>query len=412
MDDDAGGGVPVMAASGLRMLWLSDHLLVSEQGHHVSYNGFIADAARRAGMGVRVLCAEGCSAEVPGGFRMDGIFRKDWRSAPAPWISRSRRALDMLELFARRRFLADLRRGVRFNDINSDDIIFAEMLAPRNLAGWLAWLTEAPPGREPFLVLHLGYAAERFGADWEIPIHLGSLRKSGKISRTRFVTDSIDLQSKYEKILGEPVAILPVVISRRAGDSYKVPQRPPLFSCLGNARREKGFAEILSAVDLINGSDEGAEVRFLLQVSDPDAPSAEALKKFRSSGAGNVRLITSPLSDNDYLAALKETDVLLAPYHVDKYHDRTSGLFCEAMTAGKPLVATEGTLMARNVIRDGTGWVTKDRDAESLVKTLMRASGELDEVAKRSRELMSHYGPMFHPDTFVSGLIALAGEAR
>ncbi len=58
-----------------------------------------------------------------------------------------------------------------------------------------------------------------------------------------------------------------------------------------------------------------------------------------------MRLITRPLSDAEYLGALKETDVLLAPYHADRYGDRTSGIFCEAMTAGKPLVATEGTLL-------------------------------------------------------------------
>ncbi len=35
----------------MRTLWLADHLLVSERGHHVSYNGFIADSAKRGGHG-------------------------------------------------------------------------------------------------------------------------------------------------------------------------------------------------------------------------------------------------------------------------------------------------------------------------------------------------------------------------
>ena len=95
----------------MRTLWLADHLLVSERGHHVSYNGFIADSARRAGLDVRILCARECDAEVPGGFRMHRIFRKDWRNNPSPLLSRSRLALDILEILAKRRFQSDLLQG-------------------------------------------------------------------------------------------------------------------------------------------------------------------------------------------------------------------------------------------------------------------------------------------------------------
>jgi hypothetical protein len=40
-------------------------------GHHLSHAGYIADAAKRAGMGVRILCARKCSVKVADGFRMD-----------------------------------------------------------------------------------------------------------------------------------------------------------------------------------------------------------------------------------------------------------------------------------------------------------------------------------------------------
>ena len=96
----------------MRTLWLADHLLVSERGHHVSYNGFIADAAKRAGMDVHILCARECAAQVPGGFAMRGIFRKDVRNTPSAMLSRSRFAIDALERLARRRFQADLAKGI------------------------------------------------------------------------------------------------------------------------------------------------------------------------------------------------------------------------------------------------------------------------------------------------------------
>jgi hypothetical protein len=61
--------------SKVRTLWLADHLLFDERGHHLSHAGYIADAAKRAGMGVRILCARKCRVKVAGGFRMDGYFQ-------------------------------------------------------------------------------------------------------------------------------------------------------------------------------------------------------------------------------------------------------------------------------------------------------------------------------------------------
>ena len=402
--------VSSIAEGNMRTLWLADHLLVSERGHHVSYNGFIADAAKRAGMDVHILCARECVAQVPGGFAMRGIFRKDVRNTPSPLLSRSRLALDALERLARRRFQADLATGITPEIIKSEDIIFAEMLAPRNLAGWLRWLRDFPKEALPNLVLHLGYASERFGADKEIPTLLESLERSGKFSRAHFATDSDILKEKYTAIFQRPVAPLPLVISRQASECYKPPGMPVHFVCLGNAREEKGFTEILTAIDTLSSNGGLPNARFTLQSSDPDAHSAAALAGFRSARAPGISLITKPLDDDSYLRLLKDADVLLLPYHVDRYQDRTSGVFCEAMTSGKPTIVNEGSFLGLEVRRQGIGWLARDRDPASLAETMRRAVRELDSVAARCAKLMPHYKLMFHPDTFVSQLLALADD--
>jgi hypothetical protein len=98
----------------VRTLWLADHLLADARGHHLSHAGYLADAARRAGLGVRILCARKCDVRVSGNVRMDGIFRKDLRNSPSRFFSRSRFALDFLEALSRRRFQQDLFRfGIR-----------------------------------------------------------------------------------------------------------------------------------------------------------------------------------------------------------------------------------------------------------------------------------------------------------
>ncbi|HEY5742289.1 MAG TPA: glycosyltransferase [Terrimicrobiaceae bacterium] len=396
----------------MRTLWLADHLLVSERGHHVSYNGFIADSAKRAGMAVRILCARECDAEVPGGFPMHRIFRKDWRNSPWPLLTRSRRALDALEIVARRRFEADLRNNIGRQNVARDDIIFAEMLAPRNLVAWLRWFDCFPIQSQPTLVLHVGYASERFGANKEIPVLLRQLEQSGKLSRAHFATDSPMLKEKYEAIFRRPVTHLPLVISRHASECYKPPGTSPHFVCLGNAREEKGYVEILAAVDILHANGNPPDARFTLQSSYPDAASTTALAAFRSAKAKSVSLIHQPLDDQSYLRLLTDADVVLVPYYLNRYHDRTSGVFCEAMTAGKPVIATEHSFLGLEVAKQGIGWLVPDRDPASMARVIRRAIDELNTVAARCAELMPHYKLLFHPDTFVSQLLTLADEKK
>jgi glycosyltransferase involved in cell wall biosynthesis len=224
------------------------------------------------------------------------------------------------------------------------------------------------------------------------------------------VTDSDILKEKYQAIFQRPVPHLPHVISRQASECYKPPEKPFHFVCLGNARHEKGFAEILAAIDILTSNGGLPDVRFTLQSSDPDARSAAALARFRSASVPRVSLIHRPLDDESYLRLLKEADVLLLPYHVERYRDRTSGVFCEAMTAGKPSIVTEGSFLELEVRRQGIGWLARDRDPSSLAETIQRATRELSEVAARCAKLMPRYKAMFHPDTFISQILALADE--
>jgi glycosyltransferase involved in cell wall biosynthesis len=392
----------------VRTLWLADHLLVDERGHHLSHAGYIADAAKRAGLAVRILCARTCKVQVAGNFRMDRIFWPDLRNSPPRLLSSSRLALDLLEFLARRRFQADLASGIRTADIGRDDIIFAQMLAPRNLTSWLQWLQSFPSGREPVIVLHLGYASERFAADVRLPGLLTALELEGKRDRTRFVTDSPILRTKYEAILQQRVELLPIVVSPHAMKSSKLPGNPPCFASLGSAREDKGFPEVLAAIDSLCNSDEPINARFAPQSSNPDERSAAALADFRSSSEKKVSLVDHPLSDEAYLRLLREADVLLLPYRAETYKERTSGVFCEALSAGKPVIVPESSLMGLQVSRERTGWLVRDSHPESLAGVIRSALPELHSVAGRSMELMQRYGKMFHPDTVVTKLISLA----
>ena len=93
-------------------------------------------------------------------------------------------------------------------------------------------------------------------------------------------------------------------------DSSKRPGNPPCFACLGSAREDKGFPEVLAAIDSLFASAQPINARFALQSSDPDHRSAVALAGFRYAEK-ECPLVDHPLSEQAYLQLLRDADILL-----------------------------------------------------------------------------------------------------
>jgi hypothetical protein len=71
------------------------------------------------------------------------------------------------------------------------------------------------------------------------------------------------------------------------------------------------------------------------------------------SGSGDCRVETLPnaLSSDDYWAWMSAAGAILLPYDPSAYADRTSGIFTEAVVAGKLPLVSAGTWMAHELLR-------------------------------------------------------------
>ena len=390
-----------------RTLWLADHELVDRIGHHLFYNCSLASGARAEGMNAIVLCQKNYLFEPLDGTEMEAFFRRDWRARPPAWAVRSRRLLDLLEKLSRRRFFSDLGRGRPPARLTAGDVIFAQMLAPRHLAGWLHWLGGLPPDRAPALTVHLGYDPSRFADDAGIKAGFQRVEKAGLGSKVHLISDSEPLAAPYENFLHRKVKVLPHVVppgiavrkNRTAGS-------PVSFCYLGNPRREKGFVEIAAAVQQLSG----AGMRFVLQVVSPDAACAESVARLKSAAWPNVELIEGLLTRDDYLARLEGADVMVVPYHLDKHGDRTSGIFCEALVAGKPVITTENSWMSLETAASGVGWLVPERNAAALAAVITRAVREYPVVVQKSLSLAAQYEQEFSGQNFVRNLVRIADD--
>lgn len=378
-------------------LFLADHLLRDVVGHHLGYNLALADGAHRAGIGACLVTHRAFDASLANEVPCHRIFRTDFRAEPPVWIARNHRLLGALEAWCDRQFGKDLKR---FPVVGEGDAVFAQMLAPRHFLHWLRWLADLPS--LPVLFLHLGYRPERFDSE-EIRKALGALPAQIR-KRVVLVTDSEKLVEAFERNLASRIFYLPHILSYPLPKrDLRQPARPFRIFAPGNARREKGFEEVVSAVRQIRASGQSGDFRFVVQCHHPDPACAEMIRRGLPQG-DDIEWITEPLSDADYVERLLESDVVLLPYHLHLYAMRTSGIFCEARVAGIPVIASRGSWAGDRVAREGGGWLVEERSVQDLVRVLVGTPPEILSMAETSRRLAFDAGAEFHRDGFVAEL--------
>ncbi len=394
-----------MASGNSRRLLLVDHLLEGIVGHHLGYNLALAGAVRKAGWNPVLVTHRDFDPGLAAGCDVRRIFHTDWRAAPPSWMVHYPQMLRLVEKISAKRFSRDLRRLAPI--IVQDDVIFAQMIAPRHFLAWLDWMS-ANRG-VPKLALHLGYQPSRFKHP-AIRAALENLPRGTKNSLL-FVTDSERLVEPFEAALGAGVAHLPHVVDRCFPSPSTREEGTPLrILSLGNARREKGFADIAIASGLLFRERQQGNIELIIQCHQPDVESSKALEGV-ADGPG-LRWIRRPLSDDEYDIEMGKADVVLLPYHLDHYELRTSGVFCEARVAGKPVVGTTGSWLGGRIAQDGGGWLVPERDPAALADCLKSLAGDFASVSLEAVGLRDAATTEFCPRRFVSQLLDMCSKDK
>lgn len=391
-----------------RIFFLVDQCLTGLTGHHLFYNRALAEAA--AGMEIRttVLAGRDFSPDLLAPLDVRAVFRRDWRAAPPAWAAKSPLALDALDRVSFRRFRSDLERAFRQMQFRPHDLVFGQMITPRHLAAWLEWLSALPPGGAPTLAVHVAYDPSRFFAHKRLKHALQMFGESSHRERLIPVTDTSRLAEVYGELLGKKVLVLPHVVNPSIGNLNPFPEdAPPVFGVLGSPRSEKGFAEAVEAIlDLSTAPD---PPRFLVVTNRPDAACSPWVRKLRAARLANVELVDDEFeSDEDYARLFGRVAILILPYHLNVYGVRTSGVFCEALAAGRAVVVSQGSWMSDKAGDAAACLRTPERDPAALASAIRSAVLDSRELSDKARRAAPRFREEFSSRGFVSGLMEAA----
>lgn len=222
---------------------------------------------------------------------------------------------------------------------------------------------------------------------------LGELREAGGPNRIHLVCDTQTAQADLAGSVDLPVHLIP--ITRRVPDEQELDLGLPVslpaplhFASLGDARPDKGFGLLVDALCSLRDRIDPQQVRFTLQGHHAPGFAHEilpSLRRLTEQNVPNVRVILHPLKRAAYETLLRQTHVLLLPYRLRDYRDRSSTLLAEAVVWAKPCVATAGTWLAQEASRHGLVRTFADANPEELAQAILDTVRRYPELAANAR---------------------------
>jgi glycosyltransferase involved in cell wall biosynthesis len=129
-------------------------------------------------------------------------------------------------------------------------------------------------------------------------------------------------------------------------------------------------------------------LRYVPRDNTPDhvVKEAQALK-----ANAKARFVEGVLTDAQFQAVTRESDIIAIPYTRKAFDRRMSGSLTDALMTAKPIVATRGTYVGNQVERFGCGEVFDDGDADGLVAALERVRANYPAFKKAAIKARREY---------------------
>ena len=304
---------------------------------------------------------------------------------------------DYLELGG---LFGDALHALDADGVGGDDLVIVPFASERDIFGAALWLQRLAPAARPTIAFTFMIPDFRWRVTENRSRLVGDISYYAYASKRilsvlpahKLILNSIDprLCRTISAATQHPCTEVPLGTYFPDDADFAAPagEGPPRVhvGVAGEFRPEKG-SDLIPDV-LLRFGEQRPDRAIALQV--PDAAWAAALdERFRRKGMGAPYLLYYGwVEHNEYLRRLTRCDILLLPYHWERYAIRPSGIFSEAVGYGVVPVVPERT-WAADKLADGWGAGTTFRDfsAASMVEALVAASDDfpaLKEKAARS----------------------------
>jgi glycosyltransferase involved in cell wall biosynthesis len=340
----------------MRHVHILDPQLTGIGGHYFSHDGQLTTELQRRGIEPFLYGRKQSSVGHCAGVPVTPIFTNDiFKEAcidPLVWAMENFNAVNQ-------EFLADL-ISIDPQRLSADDLVYFPNILQNQVYAVALWLARLPAERRPSVALMfrylnhaMDYVQTRQNKEMIALLYRYAVRQLvGIHPRTLVCADTTELAHAYKQITGVPMLELPNPMDVSALLAKASPLKSdgrPVVVYQGHTSPLRGFhflPEIIQRCAALT-----PRPRFVIQVQNRENAAATGLApviaQLDQLPSEHVELINGPLEQEDYLKLLQRADVVLLPYSPTFYGFGSSGVFTEAASVGKVVVACAGTVPAR-----------------------------------------------------------------
>jgi len=308
----------------------------------------------------------------------DDIGRKvSFLKKPVSWFKKT---------FLIRRTLKDLKSAFNRIDLSNKDHLLVPVTDWIIFSALMKWVEGRPVQSLPVIHFVIMYEV----APWMVGGYpyekiIGKLRRMGVIrDRIHLYTETLKhAQNLRKENLGITVDVCPYpIVAKLAPGKTDTGQKEISVCLLGGGRRDKGFQHMFGIISKYQKlANDREQVQFILQF--PRAMDRLEAEVEKIASLNGVKLLENQLSQSDYHEYLHQSDIMIFPYTRGVYETRGSGIVCQAVAAGKPIVVTRSTALAERITHDnGLEADVGDEFAKAILEIVRNI-----EIFKRNAEI-------------------------
>lgn len=296
--------------------------LYNELSHRYSYQLCFREAIKQLGFEYKGYTNKSCSiADIPNEWERCLSFRDEKRAAKKI-LQFTRRLLNFITIFGRKK------------EQNERRFFFLESLCMTDLVALTLTLIFFSKRDDSFW-LQLRYTLPFNPYKWKVHNVCFRLIQKKMGNKLTLLTDSERIANFYEKRLDQKVHLIPIPQPSTL-HSPKKPSDKLILWWPGEPRFDKGFKEIQELAKQCTPTS--VELRL----------SEQGRRGFQSASFSPV-FLKPILSREEYREHFHQCDAVLLPYDPKIYHSRSSGIFVEAVSAGRFPLVKEGSWLAQEL---------------------------------------------------------------
>ncbi|MGH6818366.1 MAG: glycosyltransferase [Methylovirgula sp.] len=291
-----------------------------------------------------------------------------------------------------------------------ENLVVVPAISQNQIYGLIRYLLSLPSYAQPKVVCHLMFTPSwtpwgRNGRLGESYYRRAFMLASSLIDNSLFFTTENDaLADVYRREFKINTTILPIALP-----VFWLPQtktKKVRLGFFGYSKSEKGFHLLPEAIEICRAKQ--LPVRFIVQIQHSNWEKETIATEKQLRRMPDVELIDGTMSNAEYAEKTNAVDITLLPYDPERFGPRGSGIFTEAVAAGRPIIAAQGIYAATSIERgEAEGEIFAPYDAAALAAAIERLLPRLAECRARAVERAARFARRHSGDAYSDVLLSL-----